>query len=166
MKIILKQQLDKFWLKTEIFKPDEDLKFKTMVLMNNLFDDFFSFIVNLEDADEIPTFDKVFLSEDYFDYLRLVKNELKIVLTSVNTTEQLTGIFTGLLGHEMSFGFRRENYMEFPYEKKEFIMLHTLKLMSIAYYEEFRTDIPLPDDYIEWINEAQYHWESYVRDLY
>ncbi len=161
----MKQQLDKFWLKTEIFKPDEDLKFKTMVLMNNLFDDYFNFIINFEDADEIPTFDKVFLSDNFYDYLKLVKNELKIVLKEVDKTEQLTGIFTGILGHEMSFGFRRENYINFPYEKKEFIMLHTLKLMSIAYYEEFKSEIPLPEDYKDWIDEVQYHWESYVRDF-
>ena len=165
MKIILATQLDKFWLKTELFVPDEDLKYETMLAMNELFDSWFSFIVNFENIEDFPSFEKVFLSDDYYDYLRLVKNELKIILKDVTKTEQLTGVFTGLIGHEMSFGFKKDNHLNLSYEKKEFIMLHTLKLMDIAYFEEFKTEIPLPDDYKDWLAESHYHWESYVRDL-
>ena len=165
MKIILKQQLDKFWLKTELFIPDEDLKYKTMLRMNELFDDWFSFVVNFENIEEFPSFDKVFLSEDFYDYLKLVKNELKAILQEVEKTEQLTGIFTGLLGHEMSFGYRKENYLDSSYEKKEFIMLHTLKLMEIAYYEQFQVKLPLPKEYRDWIKSQKYDWEFYVKDL-
>ena len=166
MKIILKQQLDKFWLKTELFIPDEDLKYKTMLRMNEIFDDWFSFVVNFESVEkDFPSFDKVFLSENYYDYLRLVKNELKIVLREVMKTEQLTGVFTGLLGHEMSFGFKKENYLDSSYEKKEFIMLHTLKLLDIAYYEQFHSKLPLPREYRDWIKTRNYDWEFYVKDL-
>lgn len=165
MKIILATQLDKFWLKTELFVPDEDLKYETMLRMNELFDDYFNFVINFEDMENFPSFEKVFLSENFYEYLRLVKNELKIILEGVTKTEDLTGIFTGLIGHEMSFGFKKDNHLNLSYEKKEFIMLHTLKLIDIAYYEEYGVEIPLPDDYKDWLAEAHYHWESYVRDL-
>ena len=165
MEVNLKQQLDKLWLKTDLFKPDEDIKFRTMKRLNDLFTEFTYFIENFPEFLSFPSFDKIFLSENYYDYLRLLKNELKKILREVNTTEQLTGVFTGLLGHEISFGSDNENYLNFSYEKKEFIMLHTLKLLDMAYYEEFNMKLPLPDDYRDWLNESYFHWEKFVKEL-
>ena len=161
----MKQQLDKLWLRTDLFIPDIDLKTKVLTNLYFLSEDFLSFISNFEEFDSIPSFDKLFLTENFFDYLKLVKNELKIVLKDIETTEQLTGLFTGLLGHEMNFGLKNDNYLTSSYEKKEFIMLNSLKLLSIAYQEQFGMSLPLPDDYVDWLDENSFIWESVVKDL-
>lgn len=136
-----------------------------MTRLHSLSEDFFAFISNFEEFDSVPSFDKLFLQGIYFDYLRLVKNELKLALKDIETTEQLTGLFTGLLGHEMNFGLKNDNYLASSYEKKEFIMLHTLKLLSIAYQEQFGVNLPLPDEYLEWLEESFFIWESSVKEL-
>ena len=136
-----------------------------MTRLHSLSEDFLSFISNFEEFDSVPSFDKLFLTENYFDYLKLVKDEIKIALKDITTTEQLTGLFTGLLGHEMNFGLKNDNYLASSYEKKEFVMLHSLKLLSIAYLEQFGVNLPLPDDYIGWLDENFFIWESFVKEL-
>lgn len=162
---ILKQQLDKLWLRTDLFIPDDSLKIKVLASLHSLYNDFIYFISNFEEIEDIPSFDELFLRENYFDYLKLVKEELKITLKDITMTEQLTGIFTGLLGHEMNFGFERINLLNSSNEKKEFLMLHTIKLLSIAYYEQFGTNLPLPDEYTEWINSSVFIWETAVKEF-
>ena len=164
-KIFLVNRLDKFWLRTEVFKPDMFLKFKTMERLHTLLVDYSDFIANLDDEETMPTFEEIFSSSNFFDYLKLVKNELKTVLAEITTTEELTGIFTGLIGHEMTFA-DNEGMKGLSYDAKENLMLHNLKLLDVAYQEQFQLGIPLPDDYREWINTSSFVWESYVRDLY
>ena len=158
-------QVDKHWLHTETFQPDESFKWTTMDQLGELFVDFFSFAFNLDESYKLPSFDEIFFLNDFYDYLKMIKKELKVLLTNVQTTEQLTGIFTGLLGHEMSFGRGKEGMQDLSYDKKEYLMLHSLKLLDLAYQEQFEVEIPLPDDYREWINSTPFIWETYVKDL-
>ena len=65
----------------------------------------------------------------------------------------------------MNFGLKNDNYLTSSYEKKEFIMLNSLKLLSIAYQEQFGMSLPLPDDYVDWLDENSFIWESVVKDL-
>ena len=44
-------------------------------------------------------------------------------------------------------------------------MLNNLKLLDIAYQELFQEHIPLPEDYISWINENSFQWEYNVREF-
>ena len=158
------KKFEKNWLKTEIFKPDDDLKLLTMKQLYQLYIDFSSFIESLYDEEWSVTFDEVFMSTDYVDYLKLVKIELKTILLKVDSNEQLTGIFIGLLGHEMSFN-QSVNLLTLEKTKKELIMLHSLKLLDISYYELYQEPIPLPDEYREWLDESEFKWELGIKDL-
>lgn len=164
MDILLANQLNKFWLKTDIYKPDKSLQIKIMSRLHDLLIDYTSFIFGLEFLDTLPSFAEVFMTDKYSDYLKLIKKELKNILQEVTTTEQLTGIFLGLLGHEMTFG-EQIDYNTLPVSKKEIIMLHNLKLLDMAYQELFHDHIPLPEDYISWINENSFEWEYNVQEL-
>lgn len=158
-------QVNKFWLHTDTYQPDEHFKWKTMDHLGELFVDFFSFVFSINEDFVLPSFEDIFFQTEFYDYLKLMKKELKIVLINVITTEHLTGVFTGLLGHEMTFGKGKDGLQSLTNNKKEFLMLHSLKLLDIAYQEQFHLSIPLPDEYREWIDSTPFPWETYVKDL-
>ena len=158
-------QLNKFWLHTESFKPDSGTKYRVMDNLGGLLTDYFSFIFGLEENFNLPSFYEVFSLTDFYDYLKLVKKELKIILKEIHTTEQLTGLFTGLLGHGMSFNQSKSDLINLSNDQKEYLMLHSLKLLDLAYLEQFHEHIPLPDDYRDWLDSMSYDWEDFVKDL-
>ena len=163
MNINLVNQINNLWLQIELFKPDDYFKIRFMQKLYNLFLDYSAFLKNIDDEIEISiSLEEFFLSDNYIDYLTIVKNEISRILIEITTSEQLSGLFLGLLGHEMVLV--NKDFITVTEREKEFIMLHNLKLFDIAYQEPYQSHVPFPEDYIKWIHEHDYPWESLIRE--
>ena len=134
-----------------------------MQKLYNLFLDYSAFLNNIDDESEISmTLEELFLSDNYIDYLTIVKNEIRRILIDITTSEQLSGLFLGLLGHEMVLV--NKDFITVTEHEKDFIMLQNLKFIDIAYQERYQSHVPLPEDYIDWIHEHDFPWESVMRE--